>query len=118
MPIAGTQRVDQRGHVSIPLHATAALDGLEDSRGHPPEHHLPATPTFHVALHQPCAADEALGRSRRGERAAQARRARQREDGERFIEAVADALGGPGLLGLEPAREIEQQSLRSLHVGP
>ncbi len=110
--VACAQGVDQRRHVSIPLQPTEALDGLEDACGHPAQHHVTAPPALDVPFHKSRAADETFGRVRGRERAPQARRQLQREDGERLIEALADALGGAGILGLEAPRQIEQEPLR------
>jgi hypothetical protein len=49
--------------------------------------------------------------------ATQRRRELERQHRECFVEAFANALGGAGVLGPEPAREIVQQSLGGFHVG-
>jgi hypothetical protein len=61
-------------------------------------------------------ADEAFSRVGGREGAAQTRGQREREDGERFVESFAHALRGAGILGLQAAREIEQQPVGGLHI--
>ena len=51
LSVACTQRSDEHRHVSISLHPTEALHGLQDAGGDPPQHHLPAAPALDVALH-------------------------------------------------------------------
>lgn len=96
LPIAGSKGADEGRHISIPLEPTEALHRFEDTRGDPAEHQLPAAPALDVPLHRPRPADEAFDRVGGCERAAQAGRQLQREDGERLVEAsrtLAAALG-------------------------
>lgn len=74
LAIANAERVDQRQHISIPLHTTEAFDGFEHAGRHPPRHHLTTPPALAAPLHMPCPADETLGGVGRRERAAEPRR--------------------------------------------
>jgi hypothetical protein len=117
LTVTRAQGGDQGRHVSISLQTTETLHGFEDAGGDPTKHHLSSAPAFDVSLHHACAANETLDGVSRRQRTTQARRQVQREDGERFLEAFADAFGGAGILGLESAREIEQEPLGGLQLG-
>src|SRR5262245_65307575 len=52
-----------------------------------------------------------------GQGPAQPRGQCQREHRQRLVEALAHALGGTGILGLEAAGEVDEQPLRQLRVG-
>jgi hypothetical protein len=83
---------------------------FEDGGGGPSKHHLPAAPPFHIALHLPRAADQALDRAGGGQQLAEAIGHAERQDGERLLEAFPDTRGGAGIAVLESARQILQRA--------
>ena len=117
LTIARTKRGDEPGHVSISLQSSEALHGFEDARRHPPKHHLSAAPALDVALNVPRATEQTLRRVGGRQRAPQPDGQIEGEHGEGFLQAFTDALGGAGMLGVQPTREILQQSLRDPEIG-
>ena len=67
-PLACQEGSDQRGHILTSLHPTEPLRRFEHPGGDPAQHHRPAAPAFHMALHVARAAEETLNGVRGGER--------------------------------------------------
>jgi hypothetical protein len=101
------ERGDERRHASMSFQAAEVFHGFEDTGRDPVQHHLSAAPAPDVPLHMTCATEQTLGGVRRRQRAAQARREVQREDGQRLVETFADALRRAGIFGFEATGEIE-----------
>src|SRR6185312_9726128 len=80
--------------------------------------HLSAAPPLDVALHVPGAADQALGGIGGGERPLQSLRQPETDDGERFVQPFAHALGSTGILVLQASREIAATGWRSSRQRP
>src|SRR5262245_42246916 len=76
----------------------------------------PTAPALDVPFDEARAADEAFHRIGRGQRPTQPQREFQREDGQRFVESFAEALGGTGLLRLRTTGEIEEEPLGRLGI--
>lgn len=117
MPIASPEGRDEHRHVSIPFQSAETFHGFEDPSRDPPQHHLTTAPPLDVALHVTRAAEQTLRGVGGGQGPAKSRGEFQREHRERFVESFTHALGGTGILGLEPAREVEQQPLCQLRIG-
>src|SRR6516225_11816698 len=116
--IAGAQRGDQLRHIAESLQPPESFDRLEDTRGHPAEHHLPTAPAFDVPFHVPRAADQALGGIGRDQRPLQPVRQPQAHHRQRFFKPFAYAFSRTWILAVQSPREIVQKPPRRRHVAP
>ena len=87
---------------------------FEHPGGHPAQHHRPAAPAFHMALHMARSAEETLDGVRGGERSLETLRQTQAEHGQRLVEPFPHARGRTRVVSVQAPRQVLQQTLGRL----
>lgn len=103
-------------HVAVAVDAAEALLALERRGGGPAQRHLAAAPALHVALNLADAGAQRVDRVARVEGLDQRRREREPRDGQRLLEALADARGGPGVGLLQRIGQTPECALRLVGI--